>query len=113
MDAICKHGVVVLERNSSDPSDIIFKHDILFRNRVRTCLPPLINRVSSLNSPLFGFFLFFFFFLKKYNIEIVKQIVANDVSSTAVRLCVKRGLSVAYLVPDQVVDYIEKTQLYK
>jgi hypothetical protein len=42
MDEICRNGIVVLERNGSDPSKIIFGHDILFRNRVR-----LVRRCSS------------------------------------------------------------------
>ena len=40
------------------------------------------------------------------------QLIQNDVSSTKVRLFLRRGLSVRYLLPLQVVDYIEQNGLY-
>ena len=40
------------------------------------------------------------------------QLIQNDVSSTKVRLFLRRGLSVRYLLPSQVVDYIEQNGLY-
>jgi nicotinic acid mononucleotide adenylyltransferase len=46
-------------------------------------------------------------------ISIVPQTVFNNISSTTVREHLRRGLSVRYLVPDAVVDFLEKTQLYR
>lgn len=46
-------------------------------------------------------------------ILLVKQWIANDLSSTKIRLALKRGLSIKYLTPDPVVDYIAKSGLYK
>ena len=43
----------------------------------------------------------------------VKQLIHNDISSTRVRLFVKRGFSIRYLLPDSVIDYIEKHGLFK
>ncbi len=40
-------------------------------------------------------------------------ITALEVSATAVRERLARGLSVRYLVPDPVLDYIESRQLYR
>lgn len=48
----------------------------------------------------------------KNNIYLIPQLIQNDVSSTKVRLFLKRGLSVRYLLPMAVVDYIEENNLY-
>ena len=48
----------------------------------------------------------------RHNIHLVHQLIQNDVSSTKVRLFLRRGLSVRYLLPSQVVDYIEQNGLY-
>jgi nicotinamide mononucleotide adenylyltransferase len=47
------------------------------------------------------------------NIYLISQLIQNDVSSTKVRLFLRRGLSVMYLLPAPVVDYIEEHQLYR
>lgn len=46
------------------------------------------------------------------NIYLISQLIQNDVSSTKVRLFLRRGLSVRYLLPLSVVDYIEQNGLY-
>ncbi|KAJ7821143.1 hypothetical protein B0H14DRAFT_2832309, partial [Mycena olivaceomarginata] len=46
------------------------------------------------------------------NIHLISQLIQNDVSSTKVRLFLRRGLSVRYLLPANVVDYIEQNGLY-
>jgi nicotinamide mononucleotide adenylyltransferase len=46
------------------------------------------------------------------NIFLVPQTITNDVSSTKVRLFLKRGMSVRYLLPAPVVEYIESQHLY-
>ncbi|PIL32847.1 hypothetical protein GSI_04964 [Ganoderma sinense ZZ0214-1] len=48
----------------------------------------------------------------RHNIHLIHQLVQNDVSSTKVRLFLRRGLSVRYLLPEPVVDYIEERGLY-
>ncbi|EJF57257.1 Nucleotidylyl transferase [Dichomitus squalens] len=48
----------------------------------------------------------------RHNIHLIHQLVQNDVSSTKVRLFLRRGLSVRYLLPSPVVDYIEQHGLY-
>jgi nicotinamide mononucleotide adenylyltransferase len=47
------------------------------------------------------------------NIHLISQLIQNDVSSTKVRLFLRRGLSVRYLLPAPVVDYIEDLNLYQ
>jgi len=47
------------------------------------------------------------------NIYLIPQLIQNDVSSTKVRLFLRRGLSVRYLLPSPVVDYIEQHGLYQ
>ena len=43
----------------------------------------------------------------------IKQIIQNDVSSTKIRLFLRRELSIRYLVPSAIVEYIEENDLYK
>src|SRR5262245_60130156 len=48
----------------------------------------------------------------QHNIYMISQLIQNDVSSTKVRLFLRRGLSVQYLLPAAVVEYIEENRLY-
>ncbi|KAF2463112.1 Nucleotidylyl transferase [Lindgomyces ingoldianus] len=47
------------------------------------------------------------------NIRVIPQLIQNDVSSTKIRLFRKRGKSIRYYIPDNVVDYIYEHDLYK
>eukprot|EP00158_Paraphelidium_tribonemae_P002215 Partr_v1_DN25201_c1_g1_i3_m17000 putative (Nicotinamide) nucleotide adenylyltransferase len=47
------------------------------------------------------------------NIQVVKQLIHNDISSSKVRLFVKRGFSIKYLLPNAVIDYIMQSGLYQ
>ncbi|KDN44139.1 Nucleotidylyl transferase [Tilletiaria anomala UBC 951] len=47
------------------------------------------------------------------NLKIVKQTIYNDISSSKVRLFVRRGLSIKYLLPNSVINYIEEHKLYR
>lgn len=49
----------------------------------------------------------------KDNIYVIQQLIQNDVSSTKIRLFLRREMSVRYLIPRPVIDYIEKHQLYE
>lgn len=49
----------------------------------------------------------------KDNIYVIEQLVQNDVSSTKIRMFVKRDMSVQYLVPAPVVDYMKSHGLYE
>ena len=53
--------------------------------------------------------------LRQYeaNIWIISQVIQNDISSTKVRLFLKKDLSVRYLIPDPVVEYIEEHGLFQ
>ncbi|KAF7190119.1 Nicotinamide/nicotinic acid mononucleotide adenylyltransferase 2 [Pseudocercospora fuligena] len=48
----------------------------------------------------------------KDNIWVIQQLVQNDISSTKIRLFRRRDMSIRYLVPEPVVDYIEAHGLY-
>lgn len=48
----------------------------------------------------------------KHNIFIISQLINNDVSSTKLRLFIRRGLSVQYLTPMRVIQYIMENGLY-
>ncbi|KAK0345222.1 Nicotinamide/nicotinic acid mononucleotide adenylyltransferase 1 [Friedmanniomyces endolithicus] len=46
------------------------------------------------------------------NIFVIQQLVQNDISSTKIRLFRRRDMSIRYLVPEPVVNYIEEHSLY-
>ncbi|GAV68820.1 CTP_transf_2 domain-containing protein [Cephalotus follicularis] len=46
------------------------------------------------------------------NIKMVDELVQNEISSTRLRECVSRGLSIKYLTVDEVTSYIRENQLY-
>ncbi|XAR67360.1 Nicotinamide-nucleotide adenylyltransferase [Bertholletia excelsa] len=48
----------------------------------------------------------------KNNIKVVEEHVPNQISSTRVRECISRGLSIKYLTDDGVIDYIKQHNLY-
>ena len=48
----------------------------------------------------------------KDNIWVIQQLVQNDISSTKVRLFLRRDMSIRYLVPEPVVQYIEEHGLF-
>ena len=49
----------------------------------------------------------------RHNIYLVSQMIQNDVSSTKVRLLLRRGMSVRYLTPNSVMEYIDDFELYR
>lgn len=46
------------------------------------------------------------------NILVIKQLIYNDISSTKIRLFIRRGMSVQYLLPNSVIRYIQQHNLY-
>lgn len=46
------------------------------------------------------------------NIFLVREWVQNEVSATEVRRALRRNLSVKYLIPDSVIEYIHQHNLY-
>lgn len=42
----------------------------------------------------------------------LQQLIQNDVSSTKIRLFLRREMSVQYLIPAGVIEYIEENGLY-
>lgn len=49
----------------------------------------------------------------KDNIYVIQQLIQNDVSSTKIRLFLRRDMSVQYLIPAPVIEYIEAHGLYE
>ena len=49
----------------------------------------------------------------KENIHVIQQPIQNDVSSTKIRLFLKRGMNVHYLIPAPVAEYIEQNRLFR
>ncbi|XP_022045116.2 nicotinamide/nicotinic acid mononucleotide adenylyltransferase 1 [Acanthochromis polyacanthus] len=48
----------------------------------------------------------------RQNIFLVREWVRNETSATEVRRALRRGLSVKYLIPDSVIEYIQRHNLY-
>lgn len=46
------------------------------------------------------------------NVFVVKQYIHNDISSTKIRLFVRRGMSIRFLLPDAVIEYLNANKLY-
>jgi nicotinamide mononucleotide adenylyltransferase len=46
------------------------------------------------------------------NVLVIKQLIYNDISSTKVRLFLRRNMSVQYLLPNSVIRYIFEHGLY-
>ncbi|XP_068934788.1 nicotinamide/nicotinic acid mononucleotide adenylyltransferase 1 [Petaurus breviceps papuanus] len=46
------------------------------------------------------------------NIHLVHEWITNDISSTKIRRALRRGQSIRYLVPEPVLQYIDKHNLY-
>ncbi|KAI9740840.1 MAG: hypothetical protein M1818_004445 [Claussenomyces sp. TS43310] len=44
--------------------------------------------------------------------HVIPQLIQNDVSSTKIRLFLRREMSVRYLIPSSVIEYIEEQGLY-
>ncbi|KAJ3378049.1 hypothetical protein HDU84_007981 [Entophlyctis sp. JEL0112] len=80
-------GCFIIERTGADVHDFLLSHQSLYLHRY---LPPF----------------------QKRNVHVVKQFIYNDISSTKVRLFIKRKMSIKYLLPDLVVDYIQRKNLY-
>ena len=53
--------------------------------------------------------------LQKYkdNIYVIQQLIQNDVSSTKIRLFLRREMSIQYLIPAPVIEYITEHGLYE
>jgi nicotinamide mononucleotide adenylyltransferase len=49
----------------------------------------------------------------KENIFVIQQLIQNDVSSTKIRLFLRREMSVQYLVSPEVIEYIKEHSLYE
>uniref|UniRef100_A0A672IYT3 Nicotinamide-nucleotide adenylyltransferase n=2 Tax=Salarias fasciatus TaxID=181472 RepID=A0A672IYT3_SALFA len=50
--------------------------------------------------------------LHRRNVFLVREWVRNETSATEVRRALRRGLSVKYLIPDPVIEYIRRHDLY-
>jgi nicotinamide mononucleotide adenylyltransferase len=47
------------------------------------------------------------------NIEIIPQAVQTELSSSKLRLLIRRGYSIKYLTDDKVIKYIKENNLYQ
>lgn len=80
------YGIFVIERSGSSVSD---------------ALAPLREWSEELGKDWVG------------NIHIVRQLIANDISSTRIRQFLRWGMSVHYLLPNVVIEYLREHGLYR
>lgn len=93
-------SVLVPNLWATEHLDIIFgKYGVAVIERTGMDLNELINN----NSILYKY---------KHNIHIIPQTITNTISSTSVRQLLQKNQSVKYLIPDKVIDYIVKHELY-
>ena len=92
LDSMTKPGVW----SEEDLHYILGKYDLFIIERMGTDLSHTIRQLERF----------------KGKIHIVHQLILNDVSSTKIRLFLKQGMSIRYLVPDPVISYIEEKNLY-
>ena len=93
---------MVISREGTDPKKYVYEHDTLDKYQVSLSMKNIkipIDPCVTLSM--------------KDNIHFVTERFPNDISSTKVRRAVRRGDSIRFLVPDAVIDYIRKTNLYK
>lgn len=86
---------------TSKAQDLVYKHDILNRHKVG----PLLILVKDCQVTED-------FLMSQENIFFVLSDMGSDISSTKVRLAVRRGRSVRYIVHDDVIKYIKDHELY-
>ena len=48
----------------------------------------------------------------KQNIHVMPQLIPNEISSTRVRIFLRKSMSVRYLISSPVMEYIERQALY-
>ncbi|CUS14542.1 unnamed protein product [Tuber aestivum] len=80
------HGLFIIERSGSDISD---------------ALAPLKEWSDAMGKDWME------------NIHVVRQLIANDISSTRIRQFLRQGMSVQYLLPQVVIEYIRERGLYR
>ncbi|CAZ85015.1 unnamed protein product [Tuber melanosporum] len=80
------HGLFIIERSGSDVSD---------------ALAPLKEWSDAMGKNWME------------NIHVVRQLIANDISSTRIRQFLRQGMSVQYLLPNVVIEYIRERGLYR
>ncbi|CAZ84078.1 unnamed protein product [Tuber melanosporum] len=83
---IGSHGIFVIERSGSNVSD---------------ALAPLNEWSEKMGKNWLE------------NIQVVRQLIANDISSTRIRQFLRWGMSVQYLLPSCVIEYLREHQLYR
>lgn len=93
-----EYGLVIVERAGIDLSDYLLENPILFKHRVHFDLFRFLRNIYNFT---------------QNKIHMVKQYISNDISSTKVRLFVSRGMSIKYLLPDSVIEYIKTSHLYQ
>eukprot|EP01099_Mayorella_cantabrigiensis_P004821 TRINITY_DN3693_c0_g1_i1.p1 TRINITY_DN3693_c0_g1~~TRINITY_DN3693_c0_g1_i1.p1 ORF type:complete len:221 (+),score=37.36 TRINITY_DN3693_c0_g1_i1:78-740(+) len=84
-----------------DPDHVVelFGHGIIVIERTGYDSLPTLK-----NTPLLAPF--------EKNVQFVQQLIANEISSTSIRKCIRAGLSIKYLTADSVIDYIRKHKLW-
>lgn len=94
-------GTFIVERTGTDIEDAIANLQ-QYKDKIYVCTFFAQRLGQDLNSAYFD-----------RNQQIIAQLIQNDVSSTKIRLFLRREMSVQYLIPAPVIEYIEAHGLYE
>jgi len=95
LESMNKPGVWANE----DIDDIMKSYGLMVLERVNMDIQTIIN-----THPILKHY--------KEKIYVVPQTITNDISSTKLRYNIANGLSIKYLCPDSVIEYIQQHHLY-
>lgn len=102
------YGLVVISREGNDSQKSIYNNDILTKfqvfkffnyNVIIVCKEEYYTKNG-------------IHVIWQGNITLVREWITNDISSTKIRQAIRRNDSIRYFVPDSVVEYINRENLY-
>jgi nicotinic acid mononucleotide adenylyltransferase len=114
-ELLSQFGIVVVPRNGIDVDNIIANNVALTQHRVcheqcqRQCVCVCVSLAVGSNSHNTSQCSLV---LAQSQVHVL-QTPAVDISSTHVRDCLEAGISIRYLTPDTVIDYIKRNSLFR
>lgn len=105
-DILINHNLVVITRGDSDPHKQIFQSDLLSKLRVKYLYIPFAYESKKKFNDII------LLIALQAKITIIENWERNEISSSLVRILLRRGKSVKYLLNDAVIKHIRTNKLY-